>query len=63
MHIKRYIYSILAWALTPMAAVGAEVGDSAARGLSFYIPEVHGVARARYEVDTDNGEGRLVVSY
>ena len=30
MHIKRYIYSILAWALTPMAAVGAEAGDSAA---------------------------------
>lgn len=61
MHIKRYIYSILAWALTPMAAVGAEVGDSAARGLSFYIPEVHGVARARYEVDTDNGEGRFQI--
>lgn len=61
MHIKRYIYSILAWALTPMAAAGAEVGDSAARGLSFYIPEVHGVARARYEVDTDNGEGRFQI--
>lgn len=28
---------------------------------SFYIPEVHGVARARYEIDVDNGEGRFQV--
>lgn len=61
MHIKHIIYTILGCAMTPLTAFGFEDGDSTTRDLRFYIPEVHGVARARYEVDTDNGEGRFQI--
>ncbi len=61
MRLKRTIYAILALTM-PAVALASEAGDSArTRDLSFYIPEVHGVARARYEVDTDNGEGRFQI--
>ncbi len=69
MQSKRFIYTILALVMTPLAALGTAPADSiettvdtaADAATNIYIPEVHGVARARYEVDTDNGEGRFQV--
>ncbi len=64
-NIPRYLAAI-AFALAVLSPMPTQAADAAAKDSttstrSIYIPEVHGVARARYEVDTDNGEGRFQI--